>query len=113
MMRQLRWIAIAILGGIALSAGLYFSASQSEPYRFSERWLRQSAEVREKVGEIQETRLSTTSQVFSDEMHGNVREARVSVLVHGTKGSLIAKLRLQKSSGSDWIVKRCQLEAQD
>lgn len=112
MNRKLRWVAIALAAGIALSAGVYLYASQSEPYRFSERWLRQSAEVRARVGEVQRTRLNFP-QVFADELKGNVREARVSVRVHGAKSSLIARLRLRKSSGGDWMVTSCQLEPQD
>lgn len=111
MKRLLRWVAIALAAGIALSLGVYLYASHSEPYRFSEQWVRQSADVRAKVGEVQETRLSPS--LFADELKGDVREARVSVLVRGANGSLIARLRLQKSSGTNWVVKRCQLDMQE
>jgi hypothetical protein len=96
MRRLLRWVVLVLAAGIVLSVGVYLYASHSEPFRFSEQWVRQSAEVRERVGEVVETRLSP-SQAFADELKGDVRNARVSVLVRGSKGSLIAKLQLQKS----------------
>ncbi len=111
MNRLTRWIVIAITAGSLLFAGIFLYASRSEPYQFSEHWLRNSAEVREKVGEVERTRLSFTG-VFSDEFKGDVRRARVSTYVRGSKGSLIAHLQLQKNGVDDWLVVRCRLEVQ-
>jgi hypothetical protein len=111
MNRWIRWIVIAITAGCVLFGGIFLYASRSEPYQFSERWLRTSAEVQQKVGDVKQTRLSLRG-VFSDELKGDVRRARVSTYVQGSKGSLIANLQLQKRGADDWIVIGCRLELQ-
>lgn len=94
-----------------LSGSIFLYAAHSEPYEFSERWLRSSPEVREKVGEVKRTRLSV-SGVFSDEFKGDVRDARVSTYAEGSKGSLVANLQLQKRGVNDWVVIHCRLAPQ-
>jgi hypothetical protein len=97
--------------GELVAWGVFLYASRSEPYQFSEHWLRDSPEVREKIGEVERTRLSFTG-VFSDQFKGDLRRARVSTYVQGSRGSLIAHLHLQKRGADDWLVVRCRLELQ-
>jgi hypothetical protein len=93
-----------------LSVGVYLYGSNSEPYRFAEQWVRDAAEIRDRVGDVKRTRLSV-SGVFSDETKGEVREARVSTIVNGSTGSVVATLWLEKRGDRDWVVVRCQLHS--
>jgi hypothetical protein len=108
MNRWLRSGAIALAAGCLMAAGVYVYASHSDPYRFSEQWVRNSAEVTGKIGEVKQTRFSV-SGVFTDEFKGDVRKARVSTIVHGEKGSVVASLWLEKRGDSEWVVLRCHL----
>jgi hypothetical protein len=107
MKRWLRWGAILFAAGCLLTVGVYVYATRSEPYRYAEQWVRQSAEVKEKIGEVRRTRFSI-SGVFSDEFKGDVRHARVSTVVEGVKGSVIASLWLERRGHDPWVVVRCQ-----
>lgn len=70
MKRRLRWGVILLAAGCLLAVGAHRYGARSEPYRFSEQWVRQSAEVREKIGEVKRTHLSISgvSATSSKEM---------------------------------------------
>ena len=109
MKRWFRWGVILLAAGCLLAVGIYLYGAHSEPYRFSEQWVRQSAEVKEKIGEVKRTHLSV-SGVFSDEFKGDVREARISTVVEGEKGSVIASMWLEKRGDNPWVVVRCRFD---
>lgn len=62
---------------------------------FSEKWVRTWVEVRENVGAVKRTCFSV-SVIFSDEHKAGVREPRVSDLVEGERGSVVAHLWLDE-----------------
>jgi hypothetical protein len=115
-MKPWTWAIIlgsALLGApvaIVMYGAIYHYGAQSEPYLFSEKWVRSSAEITGIVGEIKQTSLSKFGD-FSDELRGSTREARVSTLVEGERGSVTAHLLLRKKRSDDeWVVVRCELE---
>jgi len=109
MKRFIKWIGVVVISTVVLFAGIYIYAVNSEPFRFSERWVRTSPEVRERVGVVKETSISVIGD-FSDEIRGDARIARVSTLVRGEKGKVRANLWLEKRGTSEWVVSRCQFD---
>ena len=108
MHRILRGSLIGVALMLLSFVGIYLYAIRSEPYRFSEHWVRQSVEVRDRIGSVTSTRLSLTED-FSDEFHGDVRNAEISTYVQGERGSLTARLSLEKTN-ADWKVLRYRID---
>lgn len=106
-----RWFkgvaAVAAVGAL-LYVGTIVYAPRSEPYKYSERWARESPDVRARIGRVTATHFYREGG-FSEQFLGEGRVARVATRVDGERGSLIANLQLKNVDG-EWQVVACRLE---
>ena len=108
------WFIPAIVFGViimiasliaVLFFGVMYMLKNSEAYEASEMNIRQSAEVRNIVGDITELDDFPSGSVKINNGNGT---AEFSITVHGTKGDADTTTKLSKSPDKAWVIESFQ-----
>jgi hypothetical protein len=109
-----RWILIALAAAVVFYVGLYLWGTHSEGYRFLDQVVRESPEIRQRVGDVKTVRMSFLNgyrEKFVNSESTTSKTVTMTLNVVGSKKSLNVKAVAKETNGT-WKVSEASIDGE-
>ena len=102
------WLPVALAGCVVFYVGIYFLGAQSDGYKFLDQTIRSAPNIRERVGNVQNVRLSFFGG-YRDKTVGSKEWLTMTLNVRGQKGAATVVADAKKVDGA-WSVTNASID---